>query len=172
MPKSLLAVTAALGLGAAMLAAAPPRTQAPAGAPTIVVNLFTSKAGLDWPYDFSLLQSQTVKKIESKLKDKATVVTAAPTGAAKVYTVNGEIERMFQQNNLDGHAGGVESNDEIISVHYWLTDASGKKIFDKTRTYSEPSVGSFSEAQVGTAGPMAKDLESDIAGNLNGAKIY
>ena len=42
-----------------------------AQAPVIVVNQFTAKKGIDWPYDFELLQKETVKKVQEKLGDKS-----------------------------------------------------------------------------------------------------
>ncbi|HWG36881.1 MAG TPA: hypothetical protein VN690_04110 [Terriglobales bacterium] len=139
--------------------------------PTIVVAQFTAKSGVDWPYDFQILQKETVAKLQLKLKDKA-VVTADASGASGAYTLDGEITRMYQSNNLDVHAGGTSSNNETINVHYWLVDSTGKKVFDKTATYITGATGSFSNAQFGTAGPMAKDLESDLASRVGGAKIY
>jgi len=144
---------------------------AQASKPTIVVAQFTAKAGVDWPYDFQILQKETVAKLQQKLKDKA-VVTADASAATGAYTLAGEITRMYQSNNLDAHAGGTSSNNETVSVHYWLTDPAGKKVFDKTATYISGATGSFSDAQFGTAGPMAKDLESDLASRVGGAKIY
>lgn len=158
---------AALGLGLAAAAGAQ------AAKPTIVVQPFSAKQGVDWPYDFALLQKETVAKLQDKLKEKAEVVTTAPAGGGgDVYTVQGQIVRMYQRNDLDAHSGGVASNNDVITVQFWLADASGKHIFDKTTTYSEPSTGSYSDAVFGTSGPMAKDLESDIAGKVSGAKIY
>lgn len=140
--------------------------------PTIVVDQFTAKTGVDWPYDFKLLQTEMVDKIKKKAGDKAMVAAAAPAGSDKIYKLDGEITRMFQRNDLDGHSGGVSSNTEVVSVHYWLTDPSGKKVFDKSSTYDTASTASYSDALFGTSGPMARDLESDVAGKINGAKIY
>ncbi|MGH9392750.1 MAG: hypothetical protein ACRD1E_01160 [Terriglobales bacterium] len=144
---------------------------AQAGKPVIVVAPFTARAGIDWPYDFQLLQKQTVAKLREKLKDKAEVTADAPAEGGS-YTLGGEIVRMHQVNNLDAHAGGTSSNNEIISVHYWLNDAAGHKVFDKTATYTSGATGSYSDAQWGTAGPMARDLVSDLASRVGGAKIY
>lgn len=138
--------------------------------PVLVIHPFTAKQGVDWPYDFGMLQKATIKKVQDKMQQRAQVVAAAPAaGAAPAYTLDGQIVRMFQRNNLSATAGGLASNDEIISVHYWLTDASGRKLFDKTSTYTTPSTGSFSDAEIGTPGPMAGDLESDIAGRIKSA---
>ncbi len=146
---------------------------AQSGTPTIVVDQFTAKTGVDWPYDFKLLQTEMVEKIKKKAGDKAMIVAAAaPTASDKIYKLDGEITRMFQRNDLDGHSGGVSSNTDVVSVHYWLTDPSGKKVFDTSSTYDTLATASYSDAVFGTSGPMARDLESDIVGKINGAKIY
>ncbi|MGH9482108.1 MAG: hypothetical protein ACRD1L_08430 [Terriglobales bacterium] len=163
---SVLGLLATLALGLAAAAAA----QA-AKTPTLVVQQFSAKPGVDWPYDFALLQKETIAKLQDKLKQKAEVVATAPAAGA-VYSLQGEVVRMYQRNDLDNHSGGISSNNDVITVHYWLADASGKKLFDKTSTYSSPSTGSYSDAVFGTSGPMAKDLESDLAGRVAGAKIY
>lgn len=146
-------------------------TLAQTALPVIVIHPFTAKKGIDWPYDFGKLQKATVTKVQDKVKQRAQVVAAAPaSGAAPVYTLDGQIVRMFQRNNLDNTSGGVASNDDIITVHYWLTNAQGRKLFDKTTTYTSPSTGSYSDALFGTPGPMAGDLESDIANHIKDAK--
>jgi len=165
MLKTCLALFAALALTAGMACAQK-------AAPTIVVDQFTAKTGVDWPYDFKLLQTELVNKIKKKAGDKAMVGANAPAGSTEIYKLDGEITRMFQQNDLDGHSGGVSSNTEVISVHYWLTDGNGKKVFDKSSTYNTPSTASYSDALFCTSGPMARDLESDIVGKINGSKIY
>jgi len=131
--------------------------------------MFTAKAGVDWPYDFKQLQTQMVDKVSKKLDGKVTVTADAPASGGAVDTVDGQITRMYQANDLDGHSGGVSSNTEVITVHYWVTDAGGKKVVDKTRTYNSGSTGSFSDAEIHTPGPMANDLEGDVAAGVKSA---
>lgn len=164
----MLALTAAVLAGWAAGQAAAGGAQAP----VIVVNQFTAKKGIDWPYDFELLQKETVKKVQEKLGDKASVVAAAPAGGAPAYVLDGQIVRMYQNNDIDAHSGGMASNTVVVTVHYWLTAPDGHKAFDRTATYDSLSTGTYSYAVMGTSGPMAKDLESDIAGRIHGARIY
>lgn len=164
MRKAVLAVAAAAALAAVAAVAQTAK-------PTIVVDAFTVQKGLGWPYSFQLLQKEMIAKLTSKLTDKVTVVDGAPGGGG-AYTLDGEILRMYQNNNIDAHAGGMATNNQIITVRYWLTGPDGKKVFDKTSTYTATGVGIDSQVDFNGAGPIARDLEADVVSRVKDAKIY
>ena len=59
--------------------------------PAIVVQAFTTAAGVSWPYDMKQMVIQTVAELQHKDGSAFDVNSEAPAGGARVYTLNGEV---------------------------------------------------------------------------------
>jgi hypothetical protein len=60
------------------------------------------------------------------------------------------------------------SGREAAKIHYWLTDASGKRIFDHTDTIRTAFLGN---AYASSVGQLAQPFADKIAERLKAAKL-
>lgn len=127
-------------------------TQAPAQTEEktiILVNQLTVAQGVQWPYDLKQLQMATVAELKAKCSDRAEIVTEAPLNATKVLTLDGQILSWKAGNRATRLMIGLGAGRESAKIDYYLTDSSGKKVFNHTDTIRQsywgggytPSVG-------------------------------
>lgn len=97
-------------------------------------------------------------------------IPAAPTGQARVYTLNGEILEWHKGNTAERMliAMGSVAGRENAKIHYWLTDEGGKKIFENTDTIRQGFMKNKREKSVGT---LATPFSEKLAERLKQVKL-
>ncbi len=140
------------------------------GKPSLVVNLFTATADLNWPYDFKQLQLQTITELKIKDGPEFEVVTEAPKETSgKTYVLDGEVLAWRPGNRAERMMVGYGSGRETAKIHYWLTDAAtGKKVFEHTDVIRQAFWGN---AYANSVGQLAQPFADKIAVRLKEAKL-
>ncbi|HXY16103.1 MAG TPA: DUF4410 domain-containing protein [Terriglobales bacterium] len=137
--------------------------------PTIIVDTFVLPAGVSWPYDMNQLKFETLAELIKK-DDRYFYVVPEPLKDAKgvVYTLRGEVLEWHSGNRAKRLLVGMGSGRETAKIHYWLTDASGKRIFDHTDTIRQAFLGNTYAKSVGQ---LAQPFADKIAERLREAKL-
>jgi hypothetical protein len=136
----------------------------------LVVREFTVAAKASWPYDVKQLQTQTIAELTSKLGSQADILPKPPaTAPARLYTLEGEIVSWRSGNAAKRLLVGMGSGRESADIHYWLTDAQGKKVFEHKDTIRAEFWGN---AYAGSVGQLSHPFASKIAGRLADAKVF
>jgi Domain of unknown function (DUF4410) len=139
-------------------------------ATVVVVREFSVAEKAAWPYDVKQLRAQTIAELTSKIGSQANVV-AEPRGTTptRLYTLDGEIVSWRSGNAAKRILVGMGSGRESADIHYWLTDAQGKKVFEHKDTIRAEF---FGNAYAGSVGQLAHPFASKIAGRLADAKVF
>jgi len=136
--------------------------------PDLVVNTFTTASGLSWPYDANQLQVQTIVELKRKDGQYFNVANKADDKATAAYTLNGEILEWHPGNRASRMFVGMGSGRETAKIHYWLTNQSGKKVFEHTDTIRQAFWGN---AYADSVGQLAQPFADKIAKRLTEAKL-
>ncbi len=136
--------------------------------PAIVVHAFTVIPGQPWPYDMKQMAAQTVAELQRKDSKRFDVAVDAPVGQLKAYTLDGEVTEWRPGNRAKRLVVGMGSGRETAKIHYWLTDASGKKVFDHTDTIRAAFWGN---GYADSVGQLAQPFADKIADRLAEAKL-
>jgi hypothetical protein len=160
MRKSFLAVTLAI--------LASPSFVPAQDKPGIAVHIFTVIPGQPWPYDMKQMAMQTVAELQRKDGKRFEVAVDAPAGQAKTYTLDGEVTEWHPGNRAKRLVVGMGSGRETAKIHYWLTDASGKKVFEHTDTIRAAFWGN---GYADSVGQLAQPFADKIADRLAEAKL-
>lgn len=137
--------------------------------PTLVIDSFVTAAGVVWPYDMNQLKFQTMGELMGKDGQYFYVVPEPPNDAkGAVYTLRGEVLEWHAGNRAKRILVGMGSGRETAKIHYWLTDASGKRIFDHTDTIRTAFLGN---AYASSVGQLAQPFAEKIAERLKEAKL-
>ncbi len=136
--------------------------------PAIVVHTFTATPGQPWPYDMKQMAAQTVAELQRKDGKRFDVAVEAPAGQVKTYTLDGEVPEWHPGNRAKRWVVGMGSGRETAKIHYWLTDASGKKVFDHTDTNRAAFWGN---GYADSVGQLAQPFADKIADRLAEAKL-
>jgi len=136
--------------------------------PLVVVKPFSVVSTLRWPYDAVQLQAQIVAQLSFKAT-RFQVSTEIPVDAAPVYTLQGEVLAWRPGNKAKRVMVGMGAGREAAEVHYYLTDASGKHVFDSTDTIR---AALWTNAYGSSVGQLAQPLADKIAKRLNEAKLF
>ena len=134
----------------------------------IVVHAFTATPGQPWPYDMKQMAAQTVAELQRKDGKRFDVVLEAPASQAKTYTLDGEVAEWHPGNRAKRLVVGMGSGRETAKIHYWLTDASGKKVFEHTDTIRAAFWGN---GYADSVGQLAQPFADKIADRLAEAKL-
>jgi hypothetical protein len=134
----------------------------------IVVHAFAAVPGQPWPYDMKQMAAQTVAELQRKDGKRFDVVTEAPAGQAKAYTLDGEVTEWHPGNRAKRLVVGMGSGRETAKIHYWLTDSSGKKVFEHTDTIRAAFWGN---EYANSVGQLAQPFADKIADRLAEAKL-
>jgi hypothetical protein len=135
----------------------------------LVVREFSVAARAAWPYDAKQLQSQTIAELASKLGNQAEILAAPPAARpTHLYTLEGEIVSWRSGNAAKRLLVGMGSGRESADIHYWLTDAQGKKVFEHKDTIRSEFWGS---TYAGSVGQLSHPFASKIASRLADAKV-
>jgi hypothetical protein len=160
MRKSFLAVTLAI--------LASPSFVPAQDKPGIAVHIFTVIPGQPWPYDMKQMAMQTVAELQRKDGKRFEVAVDAPAGKVKTYTLDGEVTEWHPGNRAKRLVVGMGSGRETAKIHYWLTDASGKKVFEHTDTIRAAFWGN---GYADSVGQLAQPFADKIADRLAEAKL-
>jgi Domain of unknown function (DUF4410) len=136
--------------------------------PSIVVHTFTVPPGLPWPYDMKQMAAQTVAELQRKDGKRFDVAGEAPAAQVKTYTLDGQVTEWHPGNRAKRWVVGMGSGRETAKIHYWLTDASGKKVFDHTDTIRAAFWGN---GYADSVGQLAQPFADKIADRLAEAKL-
>lgn len=139
-------------------------------ATVVVVREFSVASNAAWPYDVKQLRAQTIAELTSKIGSQAQVVAEPPAIApTHLYTLEGEILAWHAGNAAKRIMVGMGSGRESADIHYWLTDAQGKKVFEHKDTIRAEF---FGNAYAGSVGQLAHPFASKIASRLVDAKVF
>lgn len=134
---------------------------------TIVVNQFTIAQGVQWPYDLKQLQMATVAELKAKCSDRAVVVTEMPLNTEKVLALDGQILSWKAGNRAARLMVGLGAGRESAKIDYYLTDSSGKKVFNHTDTIRQSVWGGGYTPSVGE---LVQPFANKIAGRISDSK--
>lgn len=154
-----------LVLALSVLAIVPLRAQEK---PTIVVQAFATAAGVSWPYDARQMTAQTIAELQHKDGNTFDVSSQAPTGRSRVYTLNGEVLEWNPGNRAKRMMIGYGSGRETAKIHYWLSDQTGKKVFEHEDIIRAEFWGN---EYAGSVGQLAHPFADKIATRLKEAKL-
>lgn len=101
---------------------------------TLVVRVFSVREGVQWPYDTKQLQMATVTELKAKCGTRAEVVSEPPENRTRVLILDGEILSWKAGNRATRLMVGLGAGRERAEIHFYLADASGKKVFEHTDT--------------------------------------
>jgi len=140
------------------------------GKPSLVVNVFTLANGVNWPYELSQLQLQTITELKIKDGQVFDVISEVPKEkTGKVYVLSGEVLEWHAGNRAARMMVGMGSGRETAKIHYWLTDTeTGKKVFEHEDTIRQAFWGN---AYANSVGQLAQPFADKIAGRLKDAKL-
>jgi len=136
--------------------------------PVIVMHPFTMANGVIWPYDMQKMTTQTLAELQHKDGGKYEISSEPPSGRAHVFTLEGEILEWHPGNRAKRVLVGVGTGRETARIHYWLTDETGKKVFDHEDTIRAEYWGN---AYADSVGQLAHPFADKIAGRLGDAKL-
>jgi uncharacterized protein DUF4410 len=136
---------------------------------TVVVHTFSVPTGVQWPYDTKQLQLATIAELKGKSGTRAEVVSEAPENRRRVLILEGEILSWKAGNRATRLMVGLGSGRETAKIHFWLNDASGKKVYEHTDTIRQ-SVwgGGYSPS----AGELLQPFANKIANRIDESKVF
>jgi hypothetical protein len=137
--------------------------------PTIIVDTFVMANGVVWPYDMNQIKLATLAELIKK-DGQSFFVLAEPLKDAKVavYTLGGEVLEWHAGNRAKRMFVGMGSGRETAKIHYWLTDISGKRVFDHTDKIRQAFSGN---AYAGSVGQLTQPFADKVAERLKEAKL-
>jgi hypothetical protein len=150
---------------AVLLATMPAQTQEKT---TLVVHAFSVPTGVPWPYDTKQLQAATVAELKAKCGTRAEVVTETPENRTKVLILEGEILSWKAGNRATRLMVGLGAGRETATIHFYLNDASGKKVFEHTDTIRQSLWGGGYTPSVGE---LLQPFANKIANRISESKI-
>jgi hypothetical protein len=138
------------------------------GKPVIVVQAFTTAAGVQLPYDLKLMQPQLVAEFKVILGKEFDIAAEAPTtSTGTIYTLDGEITGWRPGNAAKRIIVGLGSGREASDIHYRVTDASGKQVLERKDTVRT----NFFSQGAGSTGTLAHPIAQKIAERIKEAKL-
>ena len=136
--------------------------------PAIVVHTFTVTPGRPWPYDMKQMAAQTAAELQRKDGKRFDVAEEPSSVQAKTYTLDCQVTEWHPGNRAKRLVVGMGSGRETAKIHYWLTDATGKKVFDHTDTIRAAFWGN---GYADSVGQLAQPFADKIADRLAEAKL-
>lgn len=134
---------------------------------TLVVREFSVANGVQWPYSTKQLQMATVAELIAKCGARAQVVTETPENAAKVLVLEGTILSWKAGNRATRLMVGLGAGRESAKIHFYLNDASGKKVFEHTDTIRQSVWGGGYTPSVGE---LVQPFANKIANRISESK--
>lgn len=145
-----------------------PRVVLAQATPTLVVNTFTTAAGVDLPYDMSLFQKQLVAELKVMLGKEYVVVAEPPTSTdSSVFALDAEITGWRPGNAAKRLLVGMGSGREASDIQYRVTDRSGKTVVERKDTVRT----NFYSQAAGSTGTLAHPVAQKISGRIKEARL-
>ena len=145
-----------------VLTALPARTRSERA--TLLVHSFTVSPGVPWPYDMKQLATETVAELQRKNSKQFDVLPEASASQGHLFTLDGEVTEWHPGNRATRILVGLGSGRETAKIHYWLSDETGRKVFDHTDTIRAAFWGNEYAASVGQlALPFADKIAARLA---------
>jgi Domain of unknown function (DUF4410) len=136
--------------------------------PVLVVQVFTTAAGVNLPYDMKLMHAQILPELKVMLGKDFDILGEAPSAATgKVYTLNAEITDWRPGNAAKRLLVGMGSGREASDIQYRVTDSSGKHVVDRKDTIRT----NFYSQGAGSTGTLAHPIAQKIADRIKDAKL-
>jgi hypothetical protein len=136
--------------------------------PVIVVQVFTTAAGVTLPYDMKLMHAQIIPEFKVMLGKEFEIAGEAPAAAtAKVYTLNAEITDWRPGNAAKRLLVGMGSGREASDIQYRVTDSAGKHVVDRKDTIRT----NFYSQGAGSTGTLAHPIAQKISDRIKDAKL-
>ncbi|MGH9756123.1 MAG: DUF4410 domain-containing protein [Candidatus Acidiferrales bacterium] len=88
--------------------------------------------------------------------------------SARFAVCHGEVISWHSGNRSARMMVGMGSGRETVEIHYWLTDAAGKKVFEHTDTIRQAFWGN---AYANSVGQLAQPFADKIAARLKERKV-
>ncbi len=160
-----------LFMWAVVLTAMPTQTQEKTAQnkTTLVVRAFSVPTGVQWPYDTKQLQMATIAELMGKCGPRAEVVNEAPENRTRVLILEGEILSWKAGNRATRLMVGLGSGRESAKIHFYLTDVSGKKVFEHTDTIRQSAWGG---GYAPSAGELLQPFANKIANRVAESKAF
>jgi hypothetical protein len=136
--------------------------------PAIVVQPFKTAAGILWPYDMKQLVVQTVAEVQYKNRTKYDVSAEVPAGRTHVYKLDGEVLEWNPGNRAMRVLVKCGTGRETAKIHYWLSDETGKRVFEHEDIIRQEYMGSVTASSVGQ---LPHPFADKIAKRLSEAKL-
>jgi Domain of unknown function (DUF4410) len=136
--------------------------------PVIVVRPFTMATGVNWPYDMQKMTQQTLAELQNKNGKRFDISAESLEGRTHCYTLGGEVLKWHPGNRAERWAVGLGTGRETAKIHYWLTDESGKKVFEHEDTIRAEYWGN---QYADSVGQLAHPFADKIANRLAQAKF-
>jgi hypothetical protein len=136
--------------------------------PAIVVQPFKTAAGVSWPYDMNQLVVQTVAEVEHKNRTKYDVSAEVPAGRTNVYELDGEVLECNSGNRAMRVLVRFGTGRETAKIHYWLSDDTGKRVFEHEDIIRQKYIGS---ADASSVGQLPHPFADKVAKRLSEAKL-
>lgn len=130
---------------------------------TLVVRAFSITSGVQWPYDTKQLQMATIAELKAKCSG-CEIVAETPENRRRLLTLDGEVLSWKAGNRATRIMVGLGSGRETAKIHFYITDASGKKVFEHTDTIRQSVWGGGYTPSVGELlQPFANKIANRIA---------
>lgn len=138
------------------------------GKPVLVVNAFTTGAGVELPYDLKQMQPQLVAELKVMIGKDFEVVGERPASAqGSVYTLDGEITDWRAGNAAKRMLVGFGSGREASDIAYSVTDSASKKVVDQKDTIRT----NFFSQGAGSTGTLAHPIAQKISERIKDARL-
>ena len=141
--------------------------------PVIVVHNFSVPPSVPWPYDMKQMTLETIAELQRKDGKQLEVTSEAPAAETPAnhrhyYALDGEVTEWHPGNRATRLLVGMGSGRETAKIHYWLTDETGKRVFEHTDTIR---AAFWENAYAASVGQLAQPFADKIAGRLAGARL-
>ncbi len=137
--------------------------------PTLVVHVFSVSPGVNWPYDTKQLQMATIAELKGTYLARVDAVPEAPAKATRILLLDGEITFWKAGNRATRLMVGLGAGRETAKIHYYVTDGSGKKVFEHTDTIRQSVWGG---GYTPSMGQLMQPFANKIANRLAEGKVF
>lgn len=132
--------------------------------PFVVVKPFSVPSSVQWPYDTKQLQLATIAELEGKCGTRAEFAGDVPENRTRFLSLEGEILSWKAGNRATRLMIGLGAGRETAQIHFYLTDSSGKKVYEHTDTIRQSVWGGGYTPSVGELlQPFANKIANRIA---------
>jgi hypothetical protein len=111
---------------------------------------------------------QTVAEVQHKNRTKYDVSAEVPAGRTNVYKLDGEVLEWNPGNRAMRVLVRFGTGRETAKIHYWLSDDTGKRVFEHEDIIRQKYIGS---ADASSVGQLPHPFADKVAKRLSEAKL-